>query len=178
MALSPHSPLGQLMTQFPQTGTVEWIGIRPERRAPLLALPEVEAIAQQGLAGDHYAGTATSPRQVTLMQAEHLMVVASFLGLSFLDPALVRRNLVIKGLNLLALKDRQFYVGNALLEMTGLCHPCSRMEEILGLGGYNAMRGHGGITARILTGGSIHVGDEIRVLSDPAPAKGIGVPLW
>lgn len=166
MALSTHSPLGQLMTQFPQTGTLEWIGIRPERRAPLLALPEVEAIGGRGLAGDHYAGTATSPRQVTLIQAEHLMVVASFLGLSFLDPALVRRNLVIKGLNLLALKDRQFYVGNALLETSGLCHPCSRMEEVLGPGGYNVMRGHGGITARILTGGIIRVGDGIRVLSD------------
>lgn len=76
---------------------------------------------------------------------------------------MLRRNIVIKGINLLALKDKTFWVGEALLEYTGECHPCSRMEETLGEGGYNAVRGHGGITARILNGGKITVGDLPRV---------------
>lgn len=156
--------LGQLMDTLPQTGTVTWIGIRPQRCTPLLPLPQVEAIANRHLAGDHYAGKPGSKRQVTLIQAEHLDTVASFLGLAALDPGLVRRNLVVKGLNLLALKDRQFWVGEVLLAFSGLAHPCSRMEENLGPGGYNAMRGHGGIIARILQGGTIQVGDAVRVV--------------
>ncbi|MEX8549076.1 MAG: MOSC domain-containing protein [Mucilaginibacter sp.] len=78
-------------------------------------------------------------------------------------PEMLRRNLVIQGINLLALKDKTFWVGEVLLEYTGECHPCSRMEEILGEGGYNAVRGHGGITARILNGGTINLGDVLKV---------------
>jgi MOSC domain-containing protein YiiM len=161
--MAKESIIGKLLDAPVKPGSVAWISVRPERKAPVKSLAEVEAIRNRGLAGDHYNGTATSTRQVTLIQAEHLAAVASFLNLPELNPGLVRRNIVVKGVNLLALKDKQFYIGEALLEMTGLCHPCSQMEEILGEGGYNAMRGHGGITARIIKGGKIRVGDSVYV---------------
>ncbi|MGL4608880.1 MAG: MOSC domain-containing protein [Trueperaceae bacterium] len=79
---------------------------------------------------------------------------------------LPQNNLVVSGMNLLALKDKQLFVGEVLLEYTGLCQPCTRMEENLVPGGYNAMRGHGGITARILQGGVLRVGDKVRKVSN------------
>jgi len=148
---------------MPQTGRVSWIGIRPERRAVPQIVTAVVAITDRGLAGDHYQGKPGSKRQVTLIQAEHLAAVASMMGLAELDPRLIRRNVVVAGINLLALKDRQFWVGEVLLEYTGLCHPCSRMEENLGAGGYNAMRGHGGITARVVQGGTIKLNDPVKL---------------
>lgn len=153
--------LQELIDTLPQQGTVEWIGIRPARRAPLQVTDPVVIEADHGLAGDHYANPG-GKRQVTLIQHEHLAAVASMLGVDKVDPSAIRRNIVVRGINLLALKDKQFSVGEALLEFTGLCHPCSRMETTLGPGGYNALRGHGGITARVLRSGTVKVGDVVR----------------
>ena len=154
---------------MPQQGRVSWIGIRPKRKAPLQEVSQVEAVTLKGLAGDHFSGSATSKRQVTLIQKEHLDLISAVMQLPNLTPGIIRRNIVIAGINLHAFKDRRFWVGNVLLEYTGECHPCSRMEEVLGPGGYNAVRGHGGITARIIQGGHINLGDTVRVEDVPIP---------
>lgn len=155
--------IAALLNRFPRQGRLEWIGVRPLRREPLRCCERVLAVAGSGLQGDHYTG-ASGARGVTLIQSEHLPVVAALLGRKSLDPALLRRNLVISGINLMALKGQRFQVGEAVLEGTGPCHPCSRMEEALGAGGLNALRGHGGLNARILRGGLLRLGDSVRVL--------------
>lgn len=156
--------LAKLMAQFPRAGKLEWIGVRAERRAPLASVTQVEAIAGYGLAGDHYASKSNGKRQVTLIQAEHLEALAKILGKSEVPADAVRRNLLVSSINLYALRDRKFRIGAILLEGSGPCDPCSRMEEVLGIGGYNAMRGHGGITARILEGGVFSVGESLQAL--------------
>ncbi len=180
----------QLRSTFPRAGRVEWLGIRPARRAGLISLSEVEVVEHLGILGDHgktsvprlraltgRAGEGVSAaeharpvpggpgrRQVTLIQAEHFAVMAALAGLPEVTPQMLRRNIVVSGLPLLALKDRRFQVGEVILEGTGECHPCSRMEETLGAGGYNVVRGHGGLTARVVRGGVIRLGDPLRPL--------------
>ncbi len=115
-----------------------------------------------GLEKDRYNnGRPDGSRAVTLIQYEHLQAVASFLNREFIDPALLRRNIVVKGINLSSLKGKKIIIGEAILEMTGYCHPCSRMEEALGLGGYNAMRGHGGITCKVVKPGKMMLKDRV-----------------
>lgn len=151
----------ELLGVMPQRGRLEWIGLRPAYRAQVQATAAVRAEAGRGLIGDHYAESPGSKRQVTLLQTEHLPVIAALTGHAQVPPEWLRRNLLVSGINLLALKDRRFRIGAVLLEGTGLCQPCTRMEEVLGAGGYNAMRGHGGITARVLEGGMLRVGDAV-----------------
>jgi len=153
--------LKELLSTLPQHGRLDWIGVRPAREQPMHALRESRIEIGNGLVGDRYRGDAESKRQVTLIQAEHLVVVGKLLGRSPIDPMMLRRNLVISGINLLALQRAKFQIGEIVLEGTGLCQPCSKMESTLGPGGYNAMRGHGGITARVVTPGRISVGDEV-----------------
>jgi MOSC domain-containing protein YiiM len=169
---APATPrYADLFGNFPQPGRVEWIGVRPQRMARPVSVREVRAIENVGLQGDHYGGGAGGKRHVTLIQHEHLAVVAGLLALRSgvepprsIDPALVRRNVVVSGINLLALKNRTFRLGETVLEFTGPCQPCSAMEELLGSGGLNAMRGHGGICARIIEPGWIRVGDPLEPL--------------
>ena len=162
--LNPASPLGRLLAAPIRPGLVAWIGLRPARREPLHAVAMASLDPLEGLEGDYYRNRSVRARQVTLIQAEHLAAIAGYLGRAALDPSDLRRNILVGGINLLALKDACFSLGTAVLETTGECHPCSRMEAILGPGGYNAVRGHGGITARIVSGGVVRIGDAITRL--------------
>ncbi len=161
-----------LLEQFPSSGTLEHILLRPARHAEINSVSNVQAEVGRGLMGDYRSERAprdSAKRQVTLIQAEHLPVIAALAGVA-LEPTalapLLRRNLVVAGINLLALKDKRFSVGEVVLEGSGLCAPCSQMEDALGTGGYNAMRGHGGITARVLVAGTLRVGDDVQVAGD------------
>lgn len=161
--LNPASPLARLMNGPMRPGAVVWIGVRPSRGAPMLALESVELIAGQGVAGDRYKTRNNGGRQVTLIEAEGLAAIAAYMGEPSMAPERLRRNIVTRGINLLALKDKTFRIGETLLAYSGECHPCSQMETLVGVGGYNAVRGHGGITARILEGGEVRLADVISV---------------
>lgn len=122
-------------------------------------------IEADGLVGDHRA--RPGKRAVTLMQWEHLPVVASLAGVEgTLAPERLRRNLLISGINLLALRDATFRCDGAVLRGTGICAPCSRMTEKLGPGGYNAVRGNGGILAEVVEPGKIGVGHDLVPLHE------------
>jgi MOSC domain-containing protein YiiM len=167
MRPSPGSPLARLLDGPIAPGHLRWIGLRPARRTPMQMVQSATLRPGIGLEGDRWRGSAAGARQVTLIAAEHLAAIGGFLGLEAVAPERLRRNLVVAGLNLLALKDRRFHIGGALLEFSGECHPCSRMEEEFGRGGYNAVRGHGGITARVLEGAVIRLGDPVSACCIP-----------
>lgn len=154
--------ISELKDLLPQQGRVEWIGIRPEKKKAIQSM-EKTVVMKIGLEGDHYAGSS-GKRSVTLIQAEHIETIASLLHREKINPEDLRRNIVVSGINLLALKNREFKIGTAILKTMGLCHPCSRMEEIFGEGGYNAVRGHGGITASVVKTGVIKIDDTVSVI--------------
>lgn len=181
MSNDDKNSLRQLTQQFSQTGKLESIYLRPARGVASVSPNNAQAVAQQGLVGDRtYLAAPKNPvgsnpqeskrpaskRQITLIQAEHITVISALIGKP-VSAAMLRRNLVVSGINLLATKSlfkdqtMQLTIGEVVLEITGPCEPCSKMELALGQGGYNAMRGHGGVTAKIIKGGALKVGDMI-----------------
>lgn len=143
-------------------GKLEWIGLRTERRGEIQVAERAQAIVGLGLDGDHRClKSPGSARQVTIISREYIHQVAQQLGMDFIDPVLLRRNLVISGMNLNLLRFQRLQIGEAIFETSALCDPCSRMDEVLGKGGAAAMFGYGGLCAKIIQGGWIGVGDEV-----------------
>jgi MOSC domain-containing protein YiiM len=163
-----------LTRRFPRPGRLDAIYLRPGRDVPAISVSSAAALTGRGLEGDRSAMKPSSTvgggkRQVTLLQAEHVPLIGLWTARD-IDPASLRRNLLVSGVNLLAQRSPfadqplQVRIGReVVIEITGPCDPCSKMEQLLGAGGYNAMRGHGGTTARVLQGGTIAVGDEVTV---------------
>ncbi|MGS4944221.1 MOSC domain-containing protein [Meridianimarinicoccus sp. RP-17] len=129
------------MATHAQAGRVDWIGLRAARRGPVASVARAD-ITLTGLDGDRHS--RANGRAVTLIQAEHLPVIAALIGQDEIDPAILRRNIVVSGINLIALRGVALRLGGAVVEIGKPCAPCSHMAEALGPGGYNAMRGHGG----------------------------------
>jgi MOSC domain-containing protein YiiM len=174
--------LKDLGRQFPNAGRVDAIYVRRSRGEAALSVRSAIALEGRGLDGDRSASGARAghKRQVTLIQAEHLPVIAAFMRMTAIDAALLRRNLVVSGLNLVAARAlfvdlplRVTIGGAVVLAVTGPCDPCSKMEASLGPGAWNAMRGHGGMTARIEQGGSIAVGDRVEVCVVASPSTAL-----
>jgi MOSC domain-containing protein YiiM len=167
--------LRALAATFPRAGRLEAIVLRPARGVPARRVEGTLAIAACGVDGDRGALRASrapggGARQVALIQAEHLPAISALVGLDAVEPEALRRNLLVSGINRVAARTLftdvplRLRLGDAVvLEVTGPAEPCSKMEVALGPGGYGAMRGHGGVTARVLEGGALRVGDAVRV---------------
>ncbi len=147
-----------MMATHAHMGRLDWIGLRAARHAPMDVV-DIATVTDTGLVGDH--GRA-GKRAVTLIQAEHFPVITALSASDAVTPEVLRRNLVVAGLNLSALRKGHLQVGEVMLEIYGPCPPCSRMEKALGPGGYNAMRGHGGWYASVVAGGTLRLGDVVQ----------------
>ncbi|MEM7400822.1 MAG: MOSC domain-containing protein [Pseudomonadota bacterium] len=160
------SRINQLKAHFYKPGKLEWIGLRNQREKEIIQVESAELLLEHGIAGDKAAQKPGGKRQVTLIQAEYFPVMASFLNKEKIDPSIMRRNLVVSGINLSILNKQSLNINNAILEITGNCAPCHKMEHALGYGAYNAMRNHGGVNAIVRAGGVISIGDEVSVCTE------------
>ena len=156
---------GRLISRFLNdlpSGKLEWIGVRPARKVAMISVEKTIAIADRGLQGDRrLEGSKGSARQVSLISVEFIRAIADNLGIENIPADILRRNLLVSGINLNAVRHQYFQIGSAIFQATAQCHPCSRMETALGKGGLVAMLGYGGLCAKIVESGEIKCGDEV-----------------
>jgi MOSC domain-containing protein YiiM len=154
----------------PGVGVVEGIHIAIASEQPLRALPRVAAIAGIGLDGDRYAlgvgrysGDGRAERQITLIEAEEIEMLAAGSGIE-LAPGESRRNVTTRGIRLNALVGRRFRIGAVECEGIRLCEPCQNLEDHLGRPVLRPLVHRAGLRAAIITSGEIALGDEVAVL--------------
>ncbi|MEQ8821320.1 MAG: MOSC domain-containing protein [Sumerlaeia bacterium] len=153
-------------------GILTAIFISPVAGAPMERRQQVAAIAGLGLEGDRYAAGEGSfsrwpgpGREVSLIAEKDLIAVREASGIDLLSnrSGAHRRNLVVRGLDLEALLQRDFRVGEALLHGERPCRPCRYLDRVSGLGLYEVLKNHGGggLRARVVEGGWMAVRDRV-----------------
>jgi MOSC domain-containing protein YiiM len=157
---------------------VEAICIATEASAPMQSLREVEALAGAGLAGDRYfekvgfySSRPTDPgaREVTLFASETLDYLREEHGID-LSATDHRRNLTVRGAPLADLIGRRLRIGQVVLEGVKDCPPCEHLQSLVGKPVLQPLVARGGLRARIVSGGTISVGDAIEIVPEVAPA--------
>ena len=132
-----------------------------ERDGVAEPLAQAMVLAGHGVEGD-WRSRATTGRQLTLIEEEALVAAGATLG-TVVPPGASRRQVVVRGLPLNPTVGQTLQVGDLVLAVTGLCDPCDNMEVKIGPGGRAALGNRGGVCARVLSGGTLRVGDTVRV---------------
>jgi len=144
---------------------VEAINIGPsEAIAPVST---VTAVAGKGLAGDrHFKDRHAPGNALTLIEAEVLEDVG-------LTGAQSRRQVVVRGVRLGDLIGKRFRVGDVECSGVEICEPCRHLQSLTRPGIIKDLIHRGGLNADILAGGTICVGDELKILEMPADGKSL-----
>lgn len=149
-------------------GVVENIWVSGEGSAAMERVEEVRTIEGCGIEGDRYCeGTGFWTRygdvcQVTLIEGEDLDYIERELGIS-VGNGEHRRNIVTRGVRLDELRRKRFRVGETVLEYDRPRPPCRHVQELSEPGMTRALKGRGGICARVVEGGLIRARDTIEV---------------
>lgn len=146
--------------------TVVAIDLAPATRLPMRSVASVEAEAGKGLVGDRYHGTRH--RHVTVQSAADLAEAAAELGAP-IEPESTRRNITISHGAIPTKPGERLAIGDVELEVVRIAAPCKLLDDVIGDGARIALRRRAGTVFRVLTSGTIAVGDPVQ-LPEPASA--------
>lgn len=141
-------------------GTVRAIHIASGYGEPVESIAEVEAVAGKGLLGDRYFGTR---RQVTIVASGELTAAAAELGADRIDDGATRRNITVDVPSLPRAHGTRLEIGETVLDVWRDCAPCDVMETSVAPGARAALRDRAGVSASVVAGGIIRVGDPVRL---------------
>lgn len=141
------------------------IHVAPGSRLPVRALGAVDAEAGKGLVGDRYHGTRH--RHVTIQSKELLDHAADDLGYEF-DPGSTRRNLTVDAGEIPTKPGARLVIGDVELEVVRVSAPCRLFDDFVGPGAAAALRRRAGSTCRLLTSGTIRIGDSVESFPEVA----------
>lgn len=125
----------------------------------IIAAPSIQCVAGKGIVGDRfydfkpdYAG------QITFFAIEVHEALLEKVFPQVHEPSAYRRNVITRGVDLNAWIGQTFRIGDCVFQGITECKPCYWMDRACGEGSEEFLKGQGGLRAKILTGGELHVG--------------------
>jgi len=137
---------------------VHSIYISPARKIPMRSVESVEAQEGQGLVGDRYHGT--KHRHVSVQSVDDLAEAAA----AFESPIahdLTRRNVTVSGFEIPTTPGDRITINGVVLEVVRIAAPCKLLDDDIGVGAKTALRRRAGTIFRLLSSGTISVGDPV-----------------
>jgi MOSC domain-containing protein YiiM len=135
---------------------------------PLLEVARIDCVAGHGIRGDRFFDyRANYKGQITFFSFEVFEKLVQNFGLTTKSPGVLRRNVIVSGIDLNKLIGEEFAIQGVCLRGTGHCAPCYWLDQAFAPGTEDFLEGNGGLRAKILTDGSIAVGEAQLVLAKP-----------
>lgn len=132
---------------------------KPRGNHPIVTCESVECVAGKGLSGDRYFGYKEDFKgQISFFDWALFEQMKIDFNQPDLDPSVMRRNVLVDGLQLNSLIGKKFSLGGVVFSGSEECAPCYWMDEAVGPGAEEYMKGRGGLRARIVTSGVLSVG--------------------
>lgn len=137
----------------------------PPGEYPVLELDRIHCVAGRGIEGDRYFDHKPEFKgQITFFANEVYEALCEQFGRSDKSPAVFRRNVITRGMNLDSLIGREFEVQGVHFFGTESCKPCHWMDLAFGSGAESALEGRGGLRARILSDGVLWATSSDRAM--------------
>jgi MOSC domain-containing protein YiiM len=135
---------------------------------PLVEVSKVECVAGRGLRGDRYFDFRQDYKgQVTFLSVEVFEKLCENFGIKDKPAGVLRRNLIVSGVDLLCLIGREFEIQGVRFRGTQHCAPCEWMNIAFAPGAEKFLEDNAGLRAQILSDGPITVGDaHLSILSE------------
>jgi MOSC domain-containing protein YiiM len=134
----------------------------PTDGADLLSHDAITLIGGEsgGIEGDRHIGQR---RAVTVVCTGELAKAAAEHGVDLIDGVTTRRNIVVDLDELPRTHGTRFTIGETQLAVWRDCAPCNLMDEFFGDGAREALQQRCGISATVVVGGVIRVGDSVQL---------------
>ncbi len=145
---------------------------QPPDDFPLVAATSIDCVAGHGIRGDRFFDYRDDYKgQITFFAAEVFAELARSFGIADKSPGVLRRNVIVSGVDLIELIGADFELQGVQFRGTAHCKPCYWMETAFAPGTEKFLAGRGGLRARILSDGRISLGDaQLKILQPTALA--------
>jgi MOSC domain-containing protein YiiM len=136
---------------------------------PLVEISEIECVAGHGIRGDRFFDYRDNYKgQITLFSREVFDLMSGTFGLTNKSPGVLRRNLLVSGIELNELIGADFTVQGVQFRGTAHCKPCYWMNTAVAPGAEEFLANRGGLRARILSDGRVRLGEAQLAILQPA----------
>jgi MOSC domain-containing protein YiiM len=144
----------------------------PRGNHPVDSVESIDCVQGLGIKGDRYFNYKEDFKgQITFFDSSLHIEIKEKFHHPDLCPSAFRRNVIVKGLDLNSLIGKEFSINGVRLSGSEECKPCYWMDEAVGKGIEDFLKGRGGLRCRILSNGSLSLGRQMLTVHEGTDPK-------